>query len=179
MKNVCTNRVDTETALDMLKSMQCKIDKIEDSNKTINIHNNFNITNIQQIYMMQPLNLLNTFYSSNPPLTDVVKYIEMQDVTEKEANSLKTASEVDNTDFIAIELNNIVPNMNKKFIEKMCINGVTCDSVIIPSSVTSIGERAFQGCSLLTSITIPNNVTSIGYAAFGGCSSLISVLTPK
>ena len=36
-------------------------------------------------------------------------------------------------------------------------------------SVTSIGERAFQDCSSLTSVTIPNSVTSIGNSAFAGC----------
>ena len=42
-------------------------------------------------------------------------------------------------------------------------------SVTIPSSVTSIGDYAFSGCSSLTSITIPNSVTSIGILAFSGC----------
>ncbi len=42
-------------------------------------------------------------------------------------------------------------------------------------SVTSIRERAFYGCSGLTSITIPDGVTSIGDRAFRNCSSLISV----
>ena len=48
-------------------------------------------------------------------------------------------------------------------------------SVTIPNSVTSIGERAFCGCSGLTSISIPNSVTSIGDSAFLGCSSLESI----
>ena len=42
-------------------------------------------------------------------------------------------------------------------------------------SVTSIGERAFEYCSSLTSVTIPNSVTSIGYSAFYDCSSLIDI----
>ena len=45
----------------------------------------------------------------------------------------------------------------------------------IPNSVTSIGDRAFSGCSGLTSVTIPNSVTSIGTWAFEGCGSLTSV----
>lgn len=46
--------------------------------------------------------------------------------------------------------------------------------VIIPDTVTTIGEQAFEGCSFLTSVSIPNSVTVIEYAAFRGCSSLIN-----
>ena len=46
-------------------------------------------------------------------------------------------------------------------------------------SVTSIGDRAFEGCSGLTSATIPNSVTSISFYAFGGCSGLTSVTIPN
>lgn len=41
--------------------------------------------------------------------------------------------------------------------------------LVIPNSVTYIGNRAFQFCSGLTSVTIPNSVTSIGSEAFGYC----------
>ena len=47
--------------------------------------------------------------------------------------------------------------------------------IIIPNSVTSIGDRAFSGCSSLTSVTIGNGVTSIGNYTFSGCSSVTSV----
>ena len=43
-------------------------------------------------------------------------------------------------------------------------------------SVTSIGERAFEYCSDLTSATIGNNVTSIEESAFEYCHGLISVV---
>ena len=52
-------------------------------------------------------------------------------------------------------------------------------SVTIPESVTSIGYGAFAECSGLTSVTIPNTVTSIGEAAFWGCSGLTSVIIPN
>ena len=53
------------------------------------------------------------------------------------------------------------------------ING--CSTTIIPNSVTSIGEGAFEGCTSLVSIEIPNSVTSIGMDAFWGCTSLVSI----
>lgn len=48
-------------------------------------------------------------------------------------------------------------------------------SVIIPDSVTSIGNEAFRECCSLTSIKIPDSVTSIGVWAFESCSSLTSI----
>ena len=48
-------------------------------------------------------------------------------------------------------------------------------SVTIPNSVTLIGRFAFYGCTGLTSVTIGNSVTSIGERTFMDCTGLTSV----
>ena len=47
-----------------------------------------------------------------------------------------------------------------------------CNTTIIPNTVTSIKNNAFESCSSLTSIVIPNSITFIGYNIFKDCSSL-------
>ena len=47
--------------------------------------------------------------------------------------------------------------------------------IVIPSTVTTIGARAFVGCTKITSIEIPAGVTDIGIWAFLNCDNLRDV----
>ena len=51
-------------------------------------------------------------------------------------------------------------------------------SVLIPSSIKSIGINAFENCSNITETTIPEGVTLIGNNTFLGCEKLASVTFP-
>lgn len=57
-----------------------------------------------------------------------------------------------------------------------CINLTT---IILPSSITSIGDSAFYKCSALSSITIPDSVTTIGKYAFSLCTSVSYLKLPQ
>ena len=59
---------------------------------------------------------------------------------------------------------------------KACSN---LTSIVIPDSVTNIGELAFNNCTNLTSVTISKNATSIGDGAFEACSSLTNIIIPE
>ena len=54
-------------------------------------------------------------------------------------------------------------------------NCTSLTRIEIPSSVTSIGREAFEKCERLTSIEIPSSVTSIGWNAFAYCTSLTDI----
>lgn len=51
--------------------------------------------------------------------------------------------------------------------------------IILPASLTSIGQHAFSGCRSLEIIEIPESVRSIGDSAFRGCSHLNPITLPS
>ena len=57
--------------------------------------------------------------------------------------------------------------------------GLNFTTINLPSSLTSIGTAAFEGCTSLTNINIPANVTTIGSGAFAHCSNLVNIVLPE
>ncbi len=53
------------------------------------------------------------------------------------------------------------------------------NSVVIPNSVTEIGEGAFKDFGGLGKIDLPNSLEKIGKEAFSGCSSLTKISIPE
>ncbi len=61
-------------------------------------------------------------------------------------------------------------------------NNVKCislKSIVIPDSVTEIGNLTFSDCWSLQSIEIPSSVKTIEAEAFSGCTSLKSIMIPS
>ena len=48
--------------------------------------------------------------------------------------------------------------------------------IVIPNTVTIIGEEAFKDNDNVTSVTIPGSVQQISYAAFSGCTELEEII---
>ena len=97
-------------------------------------------------------------------------------VTYKEQNNPSYSGSIEIPLSILInEVEYIVSSIGDRAFEGC--TGLT--SVTIPDSVTRIWNWAFSSCSGLTSITIPNSVTSIGGSAFEGCSGLTSITIPN
>ncbi len=56
-------------------------------------------------------------------------------------------------------------------------SGIT--EITIPINVTSIGEKAFNTCGNLKNIVLPNSLTAIGDYAFNRCNSITEVVIPN
>ena len=51
-------------------------------------------------------------------------------------------------------------------------------SIILPNSITSLGNNCFEKCNNLISVKLPDNITSLGDNTFSSCSKLSSIKLP-
>lgn len=96
------------------------------------------------------------------------EWVDITDMDQSEYRFFKVAVELDDGGEI---------NMDDFVIEQGVLQEYVGDAsdVVIPSSVTSIGNYLFAGNTNLVSVTIPSSVTNIGDYAFAGCEGLTSV----
>ena len=80
--------------------------------------------------------------------------------------------EMNDVPWIVQNINTVVIEGNVTSIGSYAFACCKIESIIIPSSVTSLGEGCFYSCHALTGITIPASVTSISEGAFSYCESL-------
>ena len=76
------------------------------------------------------------------------------------------------------ETSYIIPDSVTSIADYAFDNCTRLTSITIPEGVTIIGRSAFDNCIRLTSIAIPNGVTSIAYGAFNECRSLTNITIP-
>ncbi len=75
--------------------------------------------------------------------------------------------------------NVILPSTMTSIGEGAFYSCIGLSSITLPNTLTSIEKTAFLGCNSLTNITFPSTLTSIGNSAFSGCSGLTEITLPS
>lgn len=88
------------------------------------------------------------------------------------ATNIKTYSGIDGTN----GSNTTIYNSNT--IPDLAFMGRNLKSIILPTSITSIGFGAFSYCGYLTTVTLPVGLIDIHDGAFAGCSALSNIEIP-
>ncbi len=82
--------------------------------------------------------------------------------------------------FIAQDLTSVVIPSSVTSIGKNSFrSNKSLSQVVLPSTISNIAEGAFSNCTSLTSIQIPEGVTTISKDAFNNCKNLSMVTLPK
>lgn len=68
----------------------------------------------------------------------------------------------------------VIPSSVTKIGNNAFAYNQNLERIVIPNSVTEIGNEAFAGCNRLTSITLPGSIRNIGNDAFMNCERLAS-----
>ena len=119
-------------------------------------------TNITYEQAREVTEIPSSFAEGNVNVKSFMEFVYFTSVT-----VMMTATFRNCVNFHSILLPKNLQKLTKTNFEKTII-----EKIILPDSVTTIGESAFYGCSALTSINIPDSVTTIGEYAFNQCSAL-------
>ena len=74
--------------------------------------------------------------------------------------------------------NTVIPNTVESIEESAFDKRIGLSTIVIPNKVTYIGAYAFNECTNLTSVNLPNGIETLSYSLFWG-SGLISITIPR
>lgn len=118
--------------------------------------------------------------TAKPPVTPVVvtpSSFTVKDITYKTSGNNLTVTEIDKKGTVKIPAT-VVYNGKSYTVTEIASNAAKeseMTKLIIPSTVKSIGNKAFYKCEALKNVTIGSGVEKIGSSAFYGCEKLKKV----
>ena len=138
-----------------------------------------NCVSLKEVYLPSTLNSITNNTSSSYAPFYYCKNITKITVPQYVINNSNYASNI--FYYSKENINEIAFSGKITFIGQYAFDGFTglknisSETVLIPETVTYIGNNAFRNCSSVTSIEIPNFVTSIGDWSFQNCSSVTKI----
>ena len=73
----------------------------------------------------------------------------------------------------------VIPSTVTAIGDSAFLSCVNLTDIVIGNGVTTIEGYAFYNCTKLTSVTLPNSLTAIGAHSFRGCTGLTSIVIPN
>ena len=122
-------------------------------------------------------------YSINVPSAGQLAHLllnEIEQWTDVESLTLSGSLNSDDLEYLSRMTNLCVLDLSQTDITsiKGCSGLTKLETIILPSTVVSVGEGAFYNCNFLNSISLPN-VVSVGERAFYNCNFLNSISLPN
>lgn len=66
-----------------------------------------------------------------------------------------------------------------KILDYAFLNNTELESVILPSTLNSVGDSAFENCTSLKTVSLPSSLQYIGMRGFKNCLNLENVILPE
>ncbi|MGN1418396.1 MAG: leucine-rich repeat domain-containing protein [Acutalibacteraceae bacterium] len=147
---------------------------------------------ITAVILVLSLSIITVFASYEHKENDTTKIIDNVVYTlsnDKKGNACYYVSEFGYSDQVAAKMTeiNIASEIDGIPVTKIDTYGQNSqkfkyplvEKIVIPESVTEIGESAFRGLTAIKSIDLPDNLNKIGRAAFYGLENLTEISIPK
>jgi hypothetical protein len=161
--------------MDFQKSLQAKPNLLLDLNSKNNDQNDTNLP-VDIIHKIKELDEYNYRICFNFTIHDkliICKWKTVRIICQDFA--------ITNNNHIIINrpFNTIIIHPIISSFENNCFSFNLMNKIILPNSITSLGQFCFSNCLNLSSIHLPNSLTSLSNYCFYNCSNLASISLPN